>query len=190
MRLSLRLILSLIGGVTAVSLVFAVYQAGMEMQAEKVDVQRQALVLAESEQRLVEPLLQNNAFSDLQSVANRLQHHQRLAGMAIYDAKGNPLAVTQGLGSRLKGTPVSVTQALNGEWGRGEFFRLGGEPMHVFSLPLRAGKGVIGAVAIFHDVGYIGARGAAVVRRPPTAVAAQKLLIAALPTLIVRWRFW
>ena len=53
MRLSLRLILSLIGGVTAVSLVFAIHQAGTEMQAEKVEVQRQALVLAESQQRLV-----------------------------------------------------------------------------------------------------------------------------------------
>ena len=52
--------------------------------------------------------------------------------------------------------------------------------MHVFSLPLRAGKGVIGAVAIFHDVGFIGARGAAVVRRALTAVAAQILLIAAM----------
>jgi trehalose-6-phosphate synthase len=187
MRLSLRLILSLIGGVTAVSLVFAVYQAGMEMQAEKVEVQRQALVLAESQQRLVEPLLQNNAFSDLQTVADRLQHHQRLAGMAVYDAKGKPLAVTLGLGSRIKGTPVSVIQALNGEWGRGEFFRLAGEPMHVFSLPLRAGKGVIGAVAIFHDVGFIGARGAAVVRRALTAVAAQILLIAGITILIVRW---
>src|SRR5262249_56739988 len=97
MRLSLRLILSLIGGVTAVSLIFAIYQAGTEMQAERIDVQRQALVLAESQQRLVEPLVQNNAFSDLQAVANRMQHHQRLAGMAVYDAKGKPLAVPIGL---------------------------------------------------------------------------------------------
>ncbi len=157
------------------------------MQAEKVEVQRQALVLAESQQRIVEPLLQSNAFSDLQTVADRLQHHQRLAGMAVYDAKGKPLAVTLGLGSRLKGTPVSVTQALNGESGREEFFRLAGEPMHVLSLPLRAGRGVIGAVSIFHDVGFIGARGAAVVRRALTAVAAQILLIAGITILIVRW---
>src|SRR5437899_5410756 len=54
MRLSLRLILSLIGGVTAVALVFAVVQAGTEMQAEKVEVQRQALVLARSEEHTSE----------------------------------------------------------------------------------------------------------------------------------------
>src|SRR2546422_5545788 len=115
MRLSLRLILSLIGGVTAVALVFAVVQAGTEMQAEKIEVQRQALVLAESQQRLVEPLVQNNSFSELQAAADRLQHHQRLAGMAVYDAKGKPLAVTSGLASRLHGTPGAVTLALNGE---------------------------------------------------------------------------
>src|SRR2546422_10787984 len=114
MRLSLRLILSLIGGVTAVALVFAVVQAGTEMQAEKVEVQRQALILAESQQRLVEPLIQNNAYGDLQSVADRFRHHQRLAGMAVYDAQGKPLAITPGLRSRLSGTPAAVTQALKG----------------------------------------------------------------------------
>src|SRR5437667_3104368 len=187
MRLSLRLILSLIGGVTAVAMVFAVFQAGTEMQAEKVEVQRQALVLAESQQRLVEPLLQNNAYDDLQAVTDRFQHHQRLAGMAVYDATGKPLAITPGLASRLTATPASVTQALNGEWGRGEFFRAGGEPMHVFSLLLRAGNGVIGAVAIVHDIGYIGARRAAILERALTAVAAQTLLIAGITILIVRW---
>ncbi|MCU1274766.1 MAG: alpha,alpha-trehalose-phosphate synthase, partial [Bryobacterales bacterium] len=187
MRLSLRLILALFGGVTAVSVGFAVYQAGTEMRAEKHELQRQALILAESQQRSVEPLLQNGFYSDLQAVVDRFQNHERLAGVAIYDANGKLLAITPGLASRLTGTPPAVSQALRGDSGRAEFFRRAAEPMHVFSLPLHAGTSVIGAIAIFHDVGYIGARGLAVWQHALAFIAAQTLLIACITILIVRW---
>jgi len=187
MRLSLRLILSLIGGVTAVSLVFAIFQAGTEMEAETHEIQRQALLLAESQQKSIEPLVQNGAFGELQAAVDRFQNHERLAGMAVYDANGRPLAITSGLSSRLTGTPSAVTLALKGEWGREEFIRLARDPMHVLALPLRDGTKVIGAVAIVHDAGYIGARGAAVLRRALVIAGAQTLLIACITILIVRW---
>jgi trehalose 6-phosphate synthase len=59
--------------------------------------------------------------------------------------------------------------------------------MHVLSLPLRNGTKVIGAIAIFHDASYIGARGAAVLRNALVIAAAQTLLIACITILIVRW---
>ena len=73
MRLSYRLILSLIVGVTAVSLVFVMYQTGAEMQALKDDVERRALVLAESEQAPVEALLQSGATRELQAAVGQDQ---------------------------------------------------------------------------------------------------------------------
>ena len=156
MRLSLRFVLSLIGGDTAVSLVFALFQAGTEMEAETHEIQRQALILAESRQKAIEPLVQHGAFSELQAAVDRFQNHERLTGMAVYDANGHPLAITPGLRSRLPGTPSAVTLALKGESVREEFFQLTSDPMHVLSLPLRDGTKVIGAVAIFHDASYIG----------------------------------
>src|SRR5262249_3568922 len=101
MRLSYRLILSLIAGVTAVSISFAVYPAGAEAHALKDEVQREALVLAESQQRSVEPLLESGNSRDLQALVDRFRDHERMAGMAVYDAKGQPLAITPGPASRL-----------------------------------------------------------------------------------------
>jgi alpha,alpha-trehalose-phosphate synthase [UDP-forming] len=187
MRLSYRLILSLIVGVTAVSLVFVMYQTGADMQALKDDVERRALVLAESEQAPVEALLQSGSTRELQAVVDRFRNHEQLTGVAVYDAKGEPVAITSGLASRLSATPATVALALQGGWGRGEFLRLGGEPMHIFALPLRSDSGVIGAIAILHDVGYFGSRREAIWRHALTSVAAQTLLIVCITIVVVRW---
>ena len=187
MRLSYRLILSLIIGVTAVSLVFVMYQTGAEMQALKDDVERRALVLAESEQTPVETLLQSGSTNELQAAVDRFRNHEQLAGVAVYDAKAQPVAITSGLASRLSATPKAVEQALEGGSGRGEFLRLGGDPMHIFALPLRAETGVIGAIAIVHDVGYFSSRRAAIWSHALATVAVQTLLIACITILVVRW---
>src|SRR5438105_1234672 len=108
MRLSLRLMLSLIAGVTAVSLVFVTYQTEVGAKALRDEVQRQALVLAESQQRSIEPLLQSGDYSELQAIVDQLQDHERLAGAAVFDLNGRPIAITAGLSSQLAAAPQAV----------------------------------------------------------------------------------
>jgi trehalose 6-phosphate synthase len=187
MRLSFRLILSLIVGVTAVSLGFAIYQAQSEVHAQRDDVQRHALTLAEGLERSVEPLLLVGAPSDLQALVDRFQNHERLAGVAVYDVSGRPLAITAGLAEPLRRAPTAVTEAIAKGSAHGQFFRLGGEPMHVMALPLGAGTSTIGAIAIFHDVGYINAYRADVWIHALASMGLQTLLIIATTLLIVRW---
>jgi hypothetical protein len=55
------LVLSLFGGVAVVSMLFGLYQAAAEMHAMRAEVQRQALVLAESQQRAAEQVLQDGS---------------------------------------------------------------------------------------------------------------------------------
>ena len=186
MRLSYRLILSLIAGVTAVSLCFAVYQAQGEVRAQRDEVQRHALVLAESLRKAAEPFLALGAYRDLEALADQFQNHERLAGVAIYGADGKRLAVTPGLASPLSATPAVVTSALESGSGSGQFFRLRGEPMHIFALPIRTSAGIIGAIAILHDVGYISAARFVVWRHALASVAVQTLLIVCTTLLILR----
>src|SRR5258708_16083923 len=112
MRLSYRLIVSLIVGMTAVSLLFALYQAGVEMQALREEVQRQALLLAESQQRSVEPLIESGSYRELQAVVDRFQNHERLSGAAVYNATGKPVAVTPRLPPPLSPPPPPLPLAL------------------------------------------------------------------------------
>jgi len=106
MYLGRRLMLCLLGGVAVVSMVFALYQAASEMHAMREDVQRQALVLAESQQKSAEQVLQGGSPGELQAFADQFQNHERLADVAIYDAKGQPLAVTPGLARFLREHPA------------------------------------------------------------------------------------
>jgi alpha,alpha-trehalose-phosphate synthase [UDP-forming] len=183
MHLSHRLMLSLLGCVAAVSLVFAIYQAAEEMHGLKDELQRQAMVLAESQQAPVERMLRDGSVRDLQVLADRFQNHDQLAGMAIYDVNQQPLAITSGLASRLAATPQAVITSLRKGQVRGEFRLLKGQPMHVLALPLSADSRTIGAIAIFHNVAFIGAP---IWRHAITSVA-QTVVIVGITLLIVRW---
>ena len=94
MRFSSRFIFSLLGVVAAVSLVFAVYQATLELHTLRDEVQRQSLVLAESQRRTAEQVLLTTATGDLQTHVDQFQNQEQLAGVALYDATGRPLAMT------------------------------------------------------------------------------------------------
>jgi trehalose 6-phosphate synthase len=188
MRLSYRLILFLIAGVTAVSMGFSLYSVRAEVQSQREDVQRHALVLAESLERSAESLLLFNERRALQELVDGFQNHERLAGVAVYDPEGKPVAITGGERSPFRATPPAISLALHEGGGRGQFFRLAGEPMHVLALPIRTAAGMVaGAIAIFHDVGYISAQRATVWRHALFSVALQTILIVCTTLLIVSW---
>jgi alpha,alpha-trehalose-phosphate synthase [UDP-forming] len=181
MHLSRRLMLSLFGCVAVVSLIFALYQATAEMHAMRAEVERQAMVLAESQQRPAEQVLQDGSTAEMQQLVAQFQNHEQMAGVAIYDAQGRPLAMTPGLKSA--GTPPAVARALREGGVRGEFFRAPGERMHILALPLRADGRLLGAIAIFHNVAFI----AAPVWRHALTSVAQTLLIVGMTLVIIRW---
>ena len=117
MRLTLRLSLSLIFGVAAVSLAFAFYQTQTETSGLKHDLDRQSLVLAESLAKSVEPLLARHSYRELQNLTDRLKDRERIAGAAVYDAAGHPVAITRGLDTRVttnqnRGNSAAVAQSI------------------------------------------------------------------------------
>jgi len=182
MHLSRQLMLSLFGGVAVVSMLFALYQATTDMHAMRTEVQRQAMVLAESQQRAATQALQQGSAAEMQALVNQFRNHQRMAGAAIYDAKGQPLAITPGLALQ-PGTPPAVAKAIREARASDEFFRLNTEPMHILALPLSADGRLLGAIAVFHDVAFV----AAPVWRHALTSGAQTLLIVGITLLIVHW---
>jgi len=175
--------MSLLGGVAAVSVGFAVFQAIAEMHALEDEVRRQASALAESQRRPVEAALESGSSQELELLVGRFENQDHLAGMAVYDERGQPLAMTPGLRPRLKSTPGAVVSALDAGQERAQFFQLGESPMHIIALPLYAGGRESGALAVFHRVAFI----TVPVLRHALVSVAQTLLIVGLTLLIVRW---
>ena len=187
MRLSVRLNLSLIAGVTIVSLGIALYQTQTERSGLKRDLERQALVLAESLGKSATPLMAEQSVSELQSLADYFQNHERLAGVAVYDAQGQTLAATPDLTARLGRNPAPMDRAAWQENGAGQFFRVDGKLMHVYELPVRLAGTMIGAVAVYHDANYIQSREMELWRHVLAGLAVQTVLIVCVTLLILQW---
>jgi trehalose 6-phosphate synthase len=187
MRLSFRLIFSLILGLTLVSLLFAAYQVELEKRGLRKDLQRRAEVLAESLAQNVEPLLEKSSHERLQRMVERFGNREHLDGVAIYDNQGSPVAVTSGLTKRLVGRPATVARAIAENKGHGEFLWSGETSVHIYALPLHRGEDIVGGLAIVHDAAYIEAESTRVWHDTVVRVLIQGFLVALITLLIVRW---
>ena len=187
MRLSLRLNLSLVAGVTIVSLGIALYQTQTERSGLKRDLERQAMVLAESLGKSATPLMAEQETADLQALVDYFENHERLAGVVVYDGQGQMLAETPDLTVRLGKQPSPMTPGAMSGNGAGQFFRINGKLMHVYELPVRFAGIVIGELAIYHDANYIQLREAALWRHVLAGLAVQTVLIVCVTLLILQW---
>src|SRR5579864_1919340 len=115
MRLSLRLNLSLVAGVTLVSLAIALYQTQSETRGLKRDLERHAVELADSLEKSAAPLIATNSLRELHLLVERFQNNQRLVGVAVYTPEGLPLAISSKLEPRLAGNPIGLTRE---QWSR------------------------------------------------------------------------
>jgi alpha,alpha-trehalose-phosphate synthase [UDP-forming] len=185
--LSARLIVSLILGVTLVSLGFSYYQVVGEKRGLRSEVERRAEVLGESIASNVESSWEVGPDRDLQRLVQRFGNREHLLGVAIYDRQGKLIATTPELSSALTTSPHALTQALAEDHEQSEFVHLGQTPVHIQALPLERKDELIGGLAVIHDVSYIRAESLRVWRETFVRVLAQVFLIVLITLLIVRW---
>ena len=187
MRLSFRLIISLIFAVTIVSVLFALYQVQADNRARRNDLEKRAQLMAESLQETVQPLLAKGAQGTLQRLMERFGNRERMEGVAIYDAQGHPVLMTSNLAARLGSNlpPLSKTVFQGNGWG--EFFKADHSRMHLYAVPVHTGDSAAWALAVFHDASYIDAQNTKIWRDTFKNVLIQMLLISTITLLIVRW---
>ncbi|MBZ5648667.1 MAG: trehalose-6-phosphate synthase [Acidobacteriia bacterium] len=187
MRLSLRLIVSLVLGISLVSTFFAFYEVRSEKQNRRNELQKRAEVLGDSLLEVIEPLMAKGSRPELQRIVARFGNRERLAGIAVYDTEGVPLAMTPGLAQKIATEPEVVRGAIAANRAQGTFLRIDDMPMHIYALPLHRNEAAIGGLAIVHDAAYINAQMQELWRNTFLHVLVQTLFIALITLLIVRW---
>jgi alpha,alpha-trehalose-phosphate synthase [UDP-forming] len=185
--LSVRLIVSLIVGITLVSLAFSYYEVRTERRGLRRDLERRAEVLAESLVGNVEPHLEKESPKELQRIVERFSNREHLDGVAIYDKQGAAIAVTPGLAHSLTGQTSLVSHVIAGNQGAGVFTRLGDKSVHIYAVPLHQRNEVAGALAIVHDATYINIQSTRIWRESFLRDLVQVLLIVLITLLIIRW---
>jgi len=188
MRISQRLIISLIVGVTLVAIFFTYIRMREEKRVLKSEVERQAAVLGDGlVARSIESLLGDPSHKELRRFAEEFGNREHLVGIAAYDDQGRLLAVTSALAPRLTSQPTAVAMAETLNHGYGEFVRLDQIPMYIYALPLVSENHVVGALAIFHEAGFIEAQSLRLWRDTFLGVLVQTLFITLATLLIIRW---
>jgi alpha,alpha-trehalose-phosphate synthase [UDP-forming] len=185
--LSARLIVSLIIGITLVSLCTSYYQVMVLNRGLQKDLERRAEVLGESLGRNVERDLERDAQHTLQKTVQQFANREHLAGLAVYDPQGNPIAVTSSIVPLMASAPAVVLQSLKENHDASAFLRIGSASIHVYALPLHRGDDVIGILAIVHDSGYIRGESLRIWRETFLSALAHVVLIVLITLLIVRW---
>src|ERR1700688_3187952 len=190
--LSVRLIASLILGITLISSGFSYYEVLAEKRALRSDVERRAEMLGESLVGNVERSSWNTGSgkvpnTELQRLVQRFGNREHMLGVVIYDRQGALVAATPELAKMLTTAPPPVMQAITQGYGESSFLRLGTVPIHILALPIRREDEVLGGLAVVHDVSYIRAQILLAWRQTFFRVLAQGFVIVLITLLIVRW---
>ena len=187
MRITFRLIVSLVVTVAAVAAFSAYFHVQQERSRLKDEMERRSRLLAESLQESVQPAIQMGLSMNLQRLVGKFGNREHIAGMAVYDAKENALAVTEKLALNLSSVPGLVAGALERGIDVSTFATVGDKRMHVYILPLRDKDGVVGALVVFQDATYIQSQLAHIWRIAFFRVLVQVFLITLVTLLVVRW---
>ncbi len=187
MKLSLRLIASLVFSISLVTFVVARNQVKSEKDRLRAELARRGAILAESLQETVEPVLQRNSVSQLRRIVDRFGDREHLEGVAVYDAAGKVLAASPKLAHNAETPPSAFDETKTTDMGVGAFVKFGGVPAYVYAVPLHRDNGALSGVLItFHNAAYIEAQSTQIWREALWHVIAQVLLIVLITFLIVR----
>ena len=110
--LSARLIVSLISASRWYRFALRTTRCLVLNRSLQKDLQRRAEVLGESLARNVERDLERDAQHTLQRTVQQFANREHLAGLAVYDPQGHPIAVTTNLQPLMASAPAIVLQSL------------------------------------------------------------------------------
>lgn len=159
-RITSKLIFSLIMTIIIVGCVFSVWQAQQEKARLTNELERRIGLLAENLRVTVEPLLTADDPASLQQAVDQCCQHERLAGIVIYDVWDHLIVASTNIKTEVAGNPrVLISNMQEDEKApveQGRFVSLGQEYLHAYSISLKSAQEDLNYVlTLLHDAAYI-----------------------------------
>lgn len=187
MKITTRLVAPLILVAAFVAMAFSYTQVRSERIRLAEDLERRAVVLAESFQETLKDRLRQNAAQKIDRLVKQFGNRDKLAGIAVYDAEGKALASTPGLLEDGSEPSRHVLKALEENVSVSTLEEIKGRNLHVYAVSVVEDEKNLGAFAVFHDAAYIDARLKAIWHRNFVRFLILSLLITITTVVIVRW---
>jgi len=186
MKLSLRLIALLATGLTVMTLAVTWNNVRAEQNALQGDLLRQAQVLTERLQDAVEPMLHRVSLGLLPEFIERFASHERLTGVAVHDAQGALVTVSQAIAPAFDAKPDLIPRCRAPERGCGIIVTIGELEAFAYSAPLRRDRPRGEMVTTIHDASAIAASRARLWHAALLQVVPQVLLIVLVTVGVIR----
>jgi uncharacterized membrane protein affecting hemolysin expression len=188
MKITIRLIVSLVVVVAVVALAFSLYQVGREKGRLAKDLERRSLILAESLQESLAPLIQSNAGPRLNRIVNRFGNRERLKGIMVFDRQGAVITATSSLDLGAKGYSARAVETTLENQSAGDFETIEGQGMYIFVTPVvKEDNEAVGSLALFYDASYIDGRLKEIWKHNLVRFVILAILVVFCTVLVVRW---
>jgi len=185
MKITLRLILSLIVVVVAVALLSAWFQVRQEKVKLYAEVRAQSALVAETLREGARHSLEAGDMPALQQLAGRLQNQRHLEGLAVYAEDGTLLAASPSVAPELAGREKQIAPLLAaGEEGE---FLFGSRKIFLYPAALPFGAAGKARAALLTNVSHIDYELFRIWKRTLLRLLAQMILISLVTLLVVRW---
>jgi trehalose-6-phosphate synthase len=188
MKITIRLIVSLLLVVALAVFVFSLYEVRSEEARLAGDLERRSVTLAESLKESVAPLIQTNSVTRLSRIVERFGNRERLKGIAIFDTHGAILTLTRNLKPAINEPFPRALEAVIEKRSTGRFAIIEGERVYVYTLPVEAeDDAIVGALAVFYDTSYINVRLREIWKNNILRFLTLSSLVVLSTVLVVRW---
>lgn len=187
MKITLRLVVSLVLVVGLVAFAFSFYQVREEKLRLTSDLERRSVILAESLQESVIPLVGSDSSKKLNALVQRFGNRERFRGIAVYDFQAQLLASTADLEPQIPGSVPQVVHVLAEGQPTGRFLHVGEKRIYLHTSPLLLEEKTIGALTLFHDASYIDVRLAEIWKHNLIRFLILSVLVVAITLTVVRW---
>ena len=187
MKITVRLIISLVFVATLVAGLSSYMQVQSDRDRLTVELDARAAVLAESMQESVQSLLSAPSATRLRRFVERFENRENMLGVAVYDTQGVRVAVGPALARLLVKAPDQLWEAMARKEGISGIDKLDGKTVHVYAVALSREGVTIGALLLFHDASYIEARLEGIWYRNFLRLLVQTFLIIVTTIVVVRW---
>jgi trehalose 6-phosphate synthase len=187
MKITFRLVVSLVLVVALVAAAFSFYQVNEERIRLTSDLERRSIILAESIQESVVPLITLDSPRKLNLLVQRFGKRERFQGIAVHDARGLVLASTADLEPQIPGSVPQVVHVLAEGHPTGSFIHAANRRIYLYTSPLLLEEKSIGALTLFHDASYIDVRLAEIWKHNLIRFLILSVLVVAITLIVVRW---
>lgn len=187
MKITVRLIVSLLAAAVIVASVSSYYQVQDERDLLVQELDKRANVLGESMQESIKDYIQVNSQVKLKRMVERFGNRARLVGIAVYDSLGEILVSSKTLQSMISTTPSKVWESITQNQPISGIEKINGKQAHLFVIPLDLDSQVVGALLLYHDASFIDAKLDGIWRNNFIRLLAQIFLIIIITVAVVRW---